>query len=173
MRPSELAREEFVAAFGQVFEHSAWIAGRTWDKGLGPRQDSLQGLHEAFGEVIREAGRREQMALLQAHPELAAGEAEGEDLTPHSQDEQRGAGLDRCRPEEFAEFQRLNGTYRDTFGFPFIIAVKGLDRRQILETFRSRLRNTREAEFREALEQVIRIGYFRLKGIFPGGTGQP
>lgn len=173
MRPSELAREEFVAAFGQVFEHSAWIAGRTWDRGLGRRQDSLQGLHEAFGEAIREAGRDEQMALLRAHPELAAGKAEGEDLTAHSQDEQRGAGLDRCGPEEFAEFQRLNETYRDTFGFPFIIAVKGLDRRQILETFRSRLRNTGEAEFREALEQVIRIGYFRLQGIFPERTGQP
>ena len=94
---------------------------------------------------------------------LAAAEAEAEDLTAHSRNEQRGAGLDRCRPDEFAEFQHLNEAYRMKFGFPFIVAVKGLDRRQILEGFRSRLQNTPATEFREAVEQVIRIGYFRLE----------
>ena len=172
MRPSELGRVDFVAAFGQVFEHSPWIAGRVWDSGLDRRHDSQQGLYQAFRDVILEASRDEQMSLLLAHPELAAAEAEAEDLTPHSRNEQRGAGLDRCRPDEFVEFQQLNEAYRMKFGFPFIVAVKGLDRRQILDRFRSRLQNTPATEFREALEQVIRIGYFRLEQILTGGAGQ-
>jgi len=111
------------------------------------------------------------MSLLRAHPELAAARAEGEDLTAHSHSEQRGAGLDRCRPDEFTEFQRLNAAYRQKFGFPFIVAVKGLDRRQILDRFRSRLQNTPEAEFEEAVAQVIRIGYFRLEQLLPEEKG--
>jgi OHCU decarboxylase len=173
VRPSEAGKTDFMAAFGQVFEHSPWIAGRAWDNGLDRGHDSLRGLHRAFSEVIREAAREEQMSLLQAHPELAAAQAQGEDLTAHSRDEQRGAGLDRCRPDEFAEFQRLNAAYRSKFGFPFIVAVKGLDRRQILEQFRSRVRNTPETEFKEAVEQVIRIGYFRIQQLLPEEAGGP
>ena len=172
MRPSELGRTDFLAAFGQVFEHSPWIAGRTWDSGLDRRHDSPQGLHQAFRNVILAASRDEQMSLLRAHPELAAAEAQAEDLTAHSRNEQRGAALDRCRPDEFAEFQRLNEAYRQKFGFPFIVAVKGLDRRQILDRFRSRLQNTPETEFKEAVAQVIRIGYFRLEQILTGETGR-
>ncbi len=171
MRPSEMDKAEFISVFGHVFEHSPWIAGRTWEKGLDRDQDLARGLHDAFSAVIRDAGRDEQLSLLLAHPELAAGLAAEEELTPDSHNEQRGAGLDRCRPDEFSEFQRLNESYREMFGFPFIIAVKGLGRQQILETFRSRLTNSREHEFQEAVEQVIRIGYFRLEQLFPLNTG--
>ena len=173
MRPGAMAKSEFVAAFGPVFEHSPWIAARAWDGGLDRRHDSLPGLHRAFGEVIRSAERDEQLSLLRAHPELAAKAADAEDLTAHSRGEQRGAGLDRCRPDEFAEFQRLNEAYREKFGFPFIVAVKGLDRQQILDRFRSRLQKAPEAEFEEALEQVIRIGYFRLEQLLPEDADRP
>lgn len=173
MLPSTMDKSEFVAAFGRVFEHSPWIAGRTWDSGLDRRHDSLPGLHQAFGEVIRSATRDEQLSLLRAHPELAAREADAEDLTAHSRGEQRGAGLDRCRPDEFTEFRHLNEAYRQKFGFPFIIAVKGLDRRRILARFRSRLQNDPETEFEEALDQVIRIGYFRLEQLLPEHRDRP
>ena len=171
MRPSELGKADFVAAFGPVFEHSPWIAERAWDRGIDRRHDSLRGLHRALGAVIREAGRDEQRSLLAAHPELAPGRAGTRDLTTHSRNEQRGAGLDGCGPDELAEFRRLNGAYRKKFGFPFIIAVKGLDRRQILDRFRSRVQNTPEEEYNEALEQVIRIGYFRLEQLLPDESG--
>ena len=159
-------KTEFVALFGGVFEHSPWIAGAVWDSGLARRHDTAAGLHRSFREVIRQSGREEKLALLLAHPELAVGIASDEQLTESSQREQRGAGLDRCSPDEFSEFRKLNTAYREKFGFPFIMAVKGFNRDDILESFRARLENTGDEEFQAAVEQVIRIGRFRIDSLF-------
>jgi OHCU decarboxylase len=161
-----MEKTEFVATFGGVFEHSPWIAGAVWDLGLTGRHDTAAGLHQPFWEVIRQSGREEKLALLRSHPELAVGVVSDEQLTESSQSEQRGAGLDRCSPEEFSEYQKLNACYREKFGFPFIMAVKGCNRHDILESFRARLENTGDEEFRSAVEQVIRIGRFRIDSIF-------
>jgi 2-oxo-4-hydroxy-4-carboxy-5-ureidoimidazoline decarboxylase len=161
-------KASFLDLYGGVFEHSPWIAAQVW--GLGLPSGELQELHAAFSEVIRNADRGQQLALLRAHPQLASAIASGEELTAESRGEQRGAGLDQCSAAEFEEFEHLNSTYSDRFGFPFIIAVKGLGREQILEHFRSRLANASEDEFTEALEQVIRIGKFRLQEL-TGKTG--
>ncbi len=166
MQPSQLDKTEFMALFGSVFEHSPWIARAVWDAGLTGRHDTAAGLHQPFREVIRRSGREEKLALLRAHPELATGVAADEQLTDSSQREQRGAGLDHCSPEEFTKFENLNDSYRDKFSFPFIMAVKGYDRHDILESFRARLENTRDMEFQTAVEQVIRIGRFRIDSIF-------
>ena len=154
-------KASFLARYGGIFEHSPWIAAQVWDLGL--HGGGLQELYVALADVIRNADHEQQLALLRSHPQLASAIASGEELTTESRGEQRGAGLDQCSEVEFEEFQHLNGTYSDKFGFPFIIAVKGLGREQILESFRTRLANTPEEEFTEALEQVIRIGKFRLQ----------
>jgi OHCU decarboxylase len=161
-----MEKTEFVATFGGVFEHSPWIAGAVWDLGLTGRHDTAAGLHQPFWEVIRQSGREEKLALLRSHPELAVGVVSDEQLTESSQSEQRGAGLDRCSPEEFSEYQKLNACYREKFGFPFIMAVKGCNRHDILESFRARLENTGDEEFQVAVEQVIRIGRFRIDSLF-------
>ena len=155
-----------MALFGAVFEHSPWIAKSVWDLGLTGRHDTADGLHQSFREVIHQSGREEKLALLRAHPELAVGVASDEQLTESSQREQRGAGLDRCSREEFSEFQKLNHSYADKFGFPFIMAVKGCNRRDILQSFRARLDHSGDEEFQTAVEQVIRIGRFRIERIF-------
>jgi OHCU decarboxylase len=154
-------KASFLADFGGIFEHSPWVAEQAWDQGV--RSSSAEQLHAAFSAVIRGADRDRQLALLRAHPQLASAIADPEELTAESRGEQLGAGLDQCSAAEFEEFSRLNSTYSDTFGFPFIIAVKGLSRAQILESFRVRILNTPEEEFAAALEQVIRIGKFRLQ----------
>ena len=154
-------KASFLARYGGIFEHSPWIAAQVWDLGL--HSGGLQELHVALADVIRNADHKQQLALLRAHPQLASAIASGEQLTTESRGEQRGAGLDQCSEVEFEEFRHLNSTYSDKFGFPFIIAVKGLSREQILEFFRARLANSPEQEFTEALEQVIRIGKFRLQ----------
>jgi OHCU decarboxylase len=154
-------KTSYLARYGGIFEHSPWIAEQVWDLDL--HTGGVQELHEAFANVIRTADREQQLALLRAHPQLASAIASGEEITAESRGEQRGAGLDQCSAIEFEEFEYLNSTYSDKFGFPFIIAVKGLGREQILESFRARLTNTPEKEFTEALEQVIRIGNFRLR----------
>ena len=159
-RPTTLSREAFVARFGGVYEHSPWVAEQVWDSGR--VTDDSAALAEAMAEVVEAAGTKAQLALLRAHPDLAGKLAVGGALTAESTAEQASAGLDRCKPGEFAEFQRLNEAYTARFGFPFIIAVRGLDRAAILEAFRHRLGNDRGAEFREALEQVHRIARLRL-----------
>jgi len=162
---SAMDKADFMAVFAAVFEHSPWIAAAVWESGLDQHHDSVAGLHGAFRDVIRHSGREEKLALLLAHPELAVGIAGDEQLTGSSRREQCGAGLDCCSPDEFSEFQKLNESYREKFGFPFIMAVKGYDRHGILEQFKKRLVNTEDEEFQTAVEQVIRIGRFRIERI--------
>lgn len=60
-------------------------------------------------------------------------------------------------------FEALNAEYTDTFGFPFIIAVRDHDKPSILQAFRTRVRNAADVEFAEACRQVERIAELRLK----------
>jgi 2-oxo-4-hydroxy-4-carboxy-5-ureidoimidazoline decarboxylase len=156
-------RASFIAEYGNIFEHSPWIAERVWELGL--HDGDVPELLDAFSDVILGAKREQQLALLRAHPQLVSAIASGEELTRESRGEQRGAGLDQCSAVEFEEFKKLNSTYSDKFGFPFIIAVRGLGREQILKTFRERLTRDAKQEFTETLDQVIRIGKFRLEEI--------
>jgi len=158
--PSSLDRAGFLARYGGVYEHSPWIAAAVWDAGeAGDEAEALANVMAARVEAADEASK---LALLRAHPDLAGRLAVRGELTAESTSEQAGAGLDRCSPGEFAEFQRLNAAYTARFGFPFILAVKGFDRAGILAAFRRRVENARAAEFREALDQVHRIARLRL-----------
>jgi 2-oxo-4-hydroxy-4-carboxy-5-ureidoimidazoline decarboxylase len=122
-------------------------------------------LFEPWGspaDVGRSASGDERLRLVRAHPELAGKAAVRGELTDESTREQKGAGLDQCSPEEFERMQDLNRRYNEKFGFPFVIAVKGHDRRSILQHFGRRLENERDVEAAECIEQIIRIGGFRL-----------
>jgi 2-oxo-4-hydroxy-4-carboxy-5-ureidoimidazoline decarboxylase len=158
--PSTLDRAGFLARYGGVYEHSPWIAAAVWD--AGEASDDAETLAGRMAARVEAADAAAQLALLRAHPDLAGRLAVRGALTADSTAEQAGAGLDRCTPEEFAEFQRLNDAYKAKFGFPFILAVKGYDRTGILAAFRRRVENGRPAELREALTQVHRIARLRL-----------
>lgn len=151
-------RDVFIAQLGSVFEHSRWIAERAI--AAGPF-DSLAGAFEAMAEVVMSGTPEEQLALLRAHPDLAGKAALRGELTDDSSREQAGAGLDTLSAEEMNRFQSLNDRYRTANGFPFIIAVAGLDKHDILNAFEIRLDNKKDAERRTALEQVLRIGRLR------------
>jgi len=116
--------------------------------------------------VVDTASPSEQFALICAHPELAGKEAEEGTLTDASTGEQRGAGLDQCSKEELQRLRGLNKTYRDRFGFPFVIAVKGLTRHQIMDGVEARLANDRDTEFRACLKEIGKIARFRLDALF-------
>ncbi len=165
--PSNLDREGFLARYGGVYEHSPWIAAAVWDAGR--VSDEAEALADAMAAEVEAAGEAAQLALVRAHPDLAGKLDVAGDLTPESSSEQAGAGLDRCTPEEFDAFRRLNTAYKARFAFPFIIAVRGHNRAQILETFRHRLENDRATEFREALDQVHRIARLRLHALAAEG----
>ncbi|HTJ95139.1 MAG TPA: 2-oxo-4-hydroxy-4-carboxy-5-ureidoimidazoline decarboxylase [Pararobbsia sp.] len=159
---SALPRDAFVAVLGGVFEHSPWVAERAWDA---RPFASLDALHRAMCEAVDQADPSLQHKLIAAHPELAGKAAIRGELTTESTREQSGAGLDQCTPDEYAQLQALNRTYRDTFGFPFILAVRGYDRAGIIEQMRRRISNDRDTETRESLAQIHRIARFRLEDL--------
>jgi OHCU decarboxylase len=165
--PSRLSRAAFLARFGGVYEHNPWIAAAVFD--AGQAGDTVEGLAAAMRAVVEGAGTDSQRTLLKAHPDLAGRLAQAGTLTAESAAEQSSAGLDQCSPAEFEAFQRLNAAYKARFGFPFIIAVRGLTRQDILDRFGERLGNSAEAEFREALDQVHRIARLRLHDLARAG----
>ena len=154
-----LDRERFVAAVGWVFEHSPWVAERAW-----PARPfaSREALHRAMGDAVARASREEQLALIRSHPDLGTRAR----MSTASTGEQAGAGLDRLTAEEFDRLQRLNTAYREKFGFPFLFAVRGSAKHDILAALESRLAGDPEAERATALEQICRIAQFRLEDLF-------
>ena len=163
-----MSRDDYVARFGGVFEHSPWIAERAYDAGGLQETPTAEGVHVALVGQFRAASASEQLGVLRAHPDLAGKLAIAGDLTEESRNEQAGAGLDRLSADEHARFTALNTAYTDKFGLPFIIAVKGLTKDDILAAFESRIDNTPEQEFETALRQVERIALLRLTAMLPG-----
>ena len=164
-RPSQMEREEFVATWGSIFEHSAFLADRAFDLELGPAHDSATGLHSALARVFRTATQAERLAVLQAHPDLAGKLAAAQRLTADSTAEQASAALDALTDDERATFQRLNSEYVAKHGFPFIIAVRDHTKASILAAFDTRITNATETEFKTACAQVERIAELRLKAL--------
>lgn len=160
-RPSTLSRAAFVEVYGGIYEHSPWVAEAVHDGGLG-EADAPAALASRMAAAVDDASDAAKLTLLRAHPELAGKLAVAGALTVQSTTEQAGAGLDQCTAEEFAEFTRLNAAYTARFGFPFIIAVAGLDRQTILDAFRERAANDPATEFDTALKQVHKIARLRL-----------
>lgn len=160
-----MRRDEFVARYGGLYEASPWVAERAWDGGVGEDDD----LAARLREVVERAGAERQLALLRAHPDLA-GRVGVDELAAASAEEQRGAGLDNCSPEEAQEFLALNADYTHRFGFPFILAVRGRSRGEILERFRARVANAPQEELRTALDEVHAIARLRLAAMEEGGA---
>ncbi|GAB5374294.1 MAG: hypothetical protein AcusKO_07560 [Acuticoccus sp.] len=151
--------EDFVARYANIYEHSPWVPQRAFEGGAEEGDD----LAAIFRRIVERAGPEAHLHLLRVHPDLAG--RLGTKLTTESTGEQAGAGLDRCTPDEYEAFQSLNQRYKERFGFPFIIAVTGLDRRQILAIFKERVTHDRTAEFRTALDEVHKIAAIRLAAL--------
>ncbi len=160
-----LNRTEFIRLFSGIYERSPWVAEAVFDGCDLSGVDRPTGLADDMARVVFQSGKDRQLALVRAHPELAIRPGKGEKLTSYSESEQSGAGLAELGDEERDDFVRLNRLYREKFGFPFIIAVRGLDRAAILSSMSTRLENDIEAEFNEALRQIDKIAFFRLESL--------
>jgi len=160
-----LDRRGFVERLGGIVEHTPWIADAAWP---GRPYDSVDALHAAMVAALMAAPIETQLAVIRAHPELAGKAAIRGEMTADSKLEQSGAGLAQCSAQEFARLTALNRAYKAKFGFPFIIAVKGLDRGAIINRFEDRLAHDRVTEFGEALAQIVRISRLRLAALLEG-----
>jgi OHCU decarboxylase len=162
-----LDREAFVARYGGVFEHSPWVAERTW---LRRPFRSADGLHAAMMAVVREAPREERLALARAHPELAGREAAEGALTESSSGEQGRLGFTRLSRAEFETMARLNRAYREKFGFPCIVALKlHASRAAVVAEMERRLSNEPALELENALQQIGHIARGRLERLLGEG----
>ena len=159
---SSLDQAAFTQQLAAIFEHSPWVPERTW--AYRPF-NTLDALHERMVHVVAQASTSEQRALIKAHPQLAGQEARAGSLTEASAQEQRGAGLDQCSPDELRRLDTLNANYMEKFGFPFIIAVKGRNRYQIMDAIEARLTHSPETEFQTCLDEIAQIARFRLEAL--------
>ncbi|MGF6721012.1 2-oxo-4-hydroxy-4-carboxy-5-ureidoimidazoline decarboxylase [Paraburkholderia sp. GAS41] len=156
---NRISTDAFVAALSGIFEHSPWVAEVAAEQ---RPFASIGALHHTMSSAVEAAGEAKQLALINAHPELAGKAAVRGELTAESTREQSGAGLDQCTQEEFDKLVGLNAAYRDKFGFPFILAVRGYDRHGIIANFEARVNHSRADELRASLDQIYRIARFRL-----------
>ena len=163
LTPSTLSREAFVETFADIYEHSPWVAEKAWDLGLDASVDQIERLHQRMSDILLSADHASQLALINAHPDLAGKAAVQGQLTEASTNEQAGAGIHQCTAEEFQRFTELNEAYKAKFKFPFIMAVKGSDRHQILAAFETRIHNPADVEFTCALAEINKIALFRLR----------
>ena len=153
-------RDGFVSVCGPLFEHSPWVAERTWSR---RPFASLSALHRELAAAVESAAPEEKIGLISAHPDLVgrmAGKAQPGEL---SKREQAAAGLDSLTDEEIALFRTYNGRYRDAFGFPFVICARENRKEAILRAFPERLAHSREQEVATALGEVAKIAWLRLR----------
>ena len=155
---NKLSKSEFISAFGNIFEKTEWIAERCYES---KPYNNLDQLISKMMEIFENTEKEKHLEILNSHPNLAVEKK----LTYDSKNEQKNASLNQCTNEEFMEFKKLNEDYKKKFGFPFIIAVKGKNKEEILINFRQRITNNINSEFEEAKKQVKKIANFRLSEI--------
>ena len=155
---NQLTKNDFIDIFGNVFEKTYWIADKAFN--LKPYKNFNELLSTVI-KIYESSSKDDCLKIFNAHPELAVEKK----LTKDSRKEQSNASLNQCNNEEFNEFQNLNNEYRKKFGFPFIIAVKGKNKDEILINFKKRIKNEINLEFNEAKKQVKKIATFRLNEI--------
>ena len=163
--PSKMSKAQFIETFKDIYEHSSWVASQTFDKGINDQHNNIESLQSEMAKVLATASKTEQLALINAHPDLAGKAAVAGELTASSTDEQASAGIHLCNAQEFALFNSLNDRYKEKFNFPFIMAVKNANRHQILEAFKIRIEHSPEQEFNQALVEINKIALFRLAAL--------
>ena len=152
---NQLNKSEFISIFGNVFEKTEWIAERCYES---KPYNNLDELVSKMMKIFENIEKERHLEILNSHPDLAVEKK----LTKDSKNEQKNASLNQCTDEEFIEFKKLNEEYKKKFSFPFIIAVKGKNKEEILNSFRQRITNNINLEFEEAKKQVKKIASFRL-----------
>ena len=155
----KLTQTEFTEVFGNIFENASWIAKILYEQ---KPFKNFNELSKKMVHIFEATNIKEKLKILNAHPDLA-NKIKISLLTPDSLKEQASARLDQCTEEEFDEFKHLNKQYKKKFGFPFILAVKGKNKNEILDNFKKKISFDPTTEFDQAIKQVKQIASLRLK----------
>ena len=155
---NDLNKSDFLSIFGNVFEKTESVALKAFE--LKPFKD-FDDIIAKMLNIYEGYERGKILEILNSHPELVVEKI----MTMDSKKEQNNAELNQCTEEELKEFVKLNKDYKKKFNFPFIIAVSGKNKSEILDNFRKRIKNDKNIEFKEAIRQVKKIASLRLKQI--------
>ena len=158
---NKLSQSEFVEIFANIFEKTKWIAEKLFSQ---KPFDSFEDLRLKMLRIFKTTNKEVQLKIFKAHPDLAD-KTKISLLNIDSRTEQNRAGLNQCSEKEFREFKNLNNEYKKKFGFPFILAVEGKNKTEILNKFKKRILNSADDEFKEAISQVCKIANLRLNKI--------
>ena len=160
---NQLSQNTFIAQLDNIFEHSSWVAEQTYPK---RPFNTVAELHKTMFDIVLESSIDDRLRLIRNHPELAGKETEQGTLTTYSKKEQSTAGLDQCTADELEQLHSLNKRYLHRFGFPFVIAVSGLNKHQIIAAMQERLLNDHDTEFAACIREIGKIGRIRLDALF-------
>lgn len=153
---NELEPKPFIHLLGGIFEHSPWIP----EKALESRPfSSFNQLYRKMVHVVESSSKEQKLLLIQAHPNLG----DRVQMSTDSVNEQKGAGLNELTPEEYGRFISINQQYMNTFGFPFILSVRGKNKHDIYQAMEERVHNEKEIEFETALKEIYKIAFLRLE----------
>ena len=152
---------QFIKLFANIFENSRFIA-EDLHKKKGDGFTDFGDLTKKMIDIFDNTTKEQKLKILNSHPDLA-NKTKVSSLTDDSKKEQQNAGLDSCTKEEFDEFKKLNDLYKKKFNFPFILAVKGKNKNEILDNFKKRISFDPTTEFDQAIKQVKQIASLRLK----------
>lgn len=147
-----------------IYEHSAWVPEKLLSENISEIKTKEE-LKLMMKKIVDNSTETEKLKLIKAHPELGKKLQKKEKLTKFSKEEQKSAGLDQCSDEEFEILTNLNNTYRSKFEFPFILAVKGLNKNQIIDNMKKRVNNLKSVEFETAINEIHKIAQLRIKDL--------
>ncbi len=160
----KMKRKEIIDLLKSIYEHSQWVPERLLSDNINEIQ-SKEELQLMMKKIVDNSSETEKLNLINAHPELGKKLQKKEKLTKFSEDEQKSVGLDQCTDEEFKILTNLNNEYRLKFKFPFIIAVKGLNKNQIIDNMQKRVKNSKTEEFETAISEIHKIAGLRIKDL--------
>ena len=158
---NNLSQSKFIEIFANIFEKTKWIAERLYNQ---KPFNSFEDLCSKILEIFKTTSKENQLKIIRAHPDLAD-KTKISLLNIDSRTEQNRAGLDQCSEKEFKEFKNFNNEYKKKFGFPFILAVGGKNKKEILNKFKKRILNSADDELKEAISQICKIANLRLNKI--------
>ncbi len=159
---NKLSKLAFIDLLGSIYEHSPWVAVQAFEQ---CPFDSVDGLQRIMFDIVLRSTIEDRLTLIRNHPELAGKEADEGALTAESQREQSSAGLNQCSAEELKQIRELNKNYLDKFSFPFVIAVSGLNKYQVISAMQKRMANDYESEFSTSINQIGKIARIRLDAL--------
>ncbi len=159
---NRLSRPAFIDLLGSIYEHSAWVAEQAYEQ---HPFDSVDGLQNIMFDIVRSSTIDDRLTLIRNHPELAGKEADEGSLTAESQKEQSSAGLNQCNAGELKQIRDLNKSYLDKFSFPFVIAVSGLNKYQVISAIQKRMASDYDSEFSTSINEIGKIARIRLDAL--------